>query len=176
MIPGLTVKEEYISEEEEKKLLDFLYAQEWSTKLSRRTQHYGYEYVYTPPYNLQPAPKVPEMLQEYGDMICSNYFNQVIVNEYTPGQGIGKHTDHKRLFGDVIASISLGSATTIIFSQGDTHVELYVKPRTLIIMEDEARWRATHEIAGKKSDMVSGKVIPRGTRVSITYRRTNEKV
>lgn len=179
MIPGLTVIEEYISEEEEKKLLEFLYTQEWSNKLSRRTQHYGYEYAYTPPYDLGPAPKIPKLLQKYGDMISPGYFDQVIVNEYTPGQGIGKHTDHKRLFGDVIASISLGSGTTIIFSERDTEVELYVKPRTAIVMQDVARWRATHEIRAKKSDVVSGETVARGTRVSITYRkvsRTNEKV
>lgn len=164
-IPGLTIVEDYISEEEEKTLLDFIYEQKWMTALSRRVQHYGYEYNYKPPYDLKDAPEIPDIFLKYGRALDKS-FNQVIVNEYTPGQGIGKHTDHKKLFGERIASLSLGSGIAMIFAKNEEKEELYVNRRTLIIMEDDARWKFTHEIPARKSD----KKIQRGTRVSVTFR------
>ncbi len=168
-IPGLTIVEDYLSEEEEKDLLEFIYDQKWMSALSRRVQHYGYEYSYRPPYELKEAPPIPDAFQKYADDLDKS-FNQVIVNEYTPGQGIGKHTDHKRLFGERIVSISLGSATTMIFARDGEKEEYYVYPRTLIIMEGSARWKYTHEIPARKSDKVDGKTTQRGTRVSLTFR------
>jgi len=168
-IPGLIIVEDYISEDEEKELLEFINQQQWLTALSRRVQHYGYEYSYRPPYELKEAPAIPDLFQKYAAKLNPG-FNQIIVNEYTPGQGIGKHTDRKRLFGDCIASISLGSATTMIFAHDDQAEAFYILPRTLIIMEGDARWKFTHEIPGRKFDQVDGKSIPRGTRVSLTFR------
>ncbi len=168
-IPGLTIIEDYINEQEEKELLDFIYSQEWSSALSRSVQHYGFEYSYTPPYNVKPAKEIPPLFQKYMHDINPD-LNQVIVNEYIPGQGIGKHTDHKLHFGDMIVSLSLGSATTIIFRRGNFSESLYVLPRTLIIMEKEARWEFTHEIPARKSDVVNGEKISRGTRISLTFR------
>jgi len=42
-------------------------------------------------------------------------FNQIIVNKYLPGQGIGPHTDHVKFFGDIIISLSLESGCEMIF-------------------------------------------------------------
>lgn len=168
-ITGLTIIEEYITEEEEKQLLEFINCQPWIPSLSRRVQHYGYEYNYKPPYDLSDAPPIPDLFLKYGRQIDQK-FNQVIVNEYTPGQGIGKHIDHKRLFGDRIASLSLGSGVAMIFRSNDLVKEFYIQPRTLIIMEEDARWKFTHEIPSRKSDLVQGKTVPRKTRVSLTFR------
>jgi len=142
---GLTIVEDFITEEEEKELVTFINSQEWMSALSRRVQHYGYEYGYFPPYEVKPTKEIPDIFRKYVDKINPG-FNQVIVNEYEPGQGIGKHTDHKRHFGDMIASISLLSATTIVFAKDDHIENIYVQPRTLIIMEGDARWKFTHEI------------------------------
>lgn len=36
-------------------------------------------------------------------------FNQLIINEYNPGQGINPHIDNPILFSSPIVSLSLGS-------------------------------------------------------------------
>jgi alkylated DNA repair dioxygenase AlkB len=168
-IPGLTIVEDYLTEEEEESLIHYIYEQPWLPVLTRRVQHYGYEYSYRPPYELKDATAIPQVFRKYAGNLDKR-FNQVIVNEYAPGQGISKHTDHKTLFGERIASLSLGSATTIVFQYGEIKEEFYVLPRTLLIMEGDARWKFTHEIPARKSDKVDGKIIQRGTRISLTFR------
>ena len=93
---------------------------------------------------------------------------QLIVNEYEPGQGIGRHVDSHD-FGNTIVSLSLGSQCHMIFRDraGDRGVlEIPLKARSLLIMKDEARLKWTHEIPSRKSD----KGVPRRTRVSLTFR------
>lgn len=166
---GLTIIEEYISKKEEKELIDFIDSQEWSNALSRRTQHYGYEYNYKNPV-LEKTSSIPEKFEKY-ILDIDKRFNQVIVNEYQPGQGISPHIDHVRLFGDTIASISLGSAVLFKFEKKEEEpVLIYLQPRTLIIMEGDARWRWLHSIPAKKTDEVNGKIIKRERRISLTFR------
>ena len=45
-IPGLVYKPDFITEEEETKLLACVDGAEWSTELRRRVQHYGWRYDY----------------------------------------------------------------------------------------------------------------------------------
>lgn len=47
MIPsGLSLQEEVITIDKEHEIITWLDSREWSNKISRRTQHYGYEYNY----------------------------------------------------------------------------------------------------------------------------------
>jgi hypothetical protein len=45
--PGLLYSPNFITEEESKSLVKWINEQTWSTKIQRKTQHYGYEYAYT---------------------------------------------------------------------------------------------------------------------------------
>jgi hypothetical protein len=45
-IPGLAYIPDYINLDEQNQLLNAIDQQEWSTKLKRRVQHYGYRYDY----------------------------------------------------------------------------------------------------------------------------------
>lgn len=47
-IPRLTIIEDFLSEEEEKELIEFISKQKWIYIGSHRVQHYGYEYNYQP--------------------------------------------------------------------------------------------------------------------------------
>tara|TARA_B100000678_G_C17853426_1_gene360097 strand:- start:338 stop:535 length:198 start_codon:yes stop_codon:yes gene_type:complete len=49
--------------------------------------------------------------------------------------------------------------------------EIFVEPRTLLIMKDESRYKWYHGIAPRKSDKFNGEIIKRGRRISITFRR-----
>ena len=58
---------------------------------------------------------------EIGDKLVNDgYFSllpdQLIVNEYLPGQGITDHIDCEPCFEDTVVSISLGSHTTMNFT------------------------------------------------------------
>ena len=120
IIPGLTLVPNFITPAEEKDLLHCIDAQPWNKELSRQTQHYGYRYVYST-RKLSPAPPIPDWLKSIHDRICTHLnlsepFDQVIINEYHPGQGISTHTDHIALFGPVIISLSLGGGAIMELS------------------------------------------------------------
>jgi len=168
-LTGLTIIEDFISPRKEEELLSFIDSQPWSDVLKRRVQHYGFSYSYTPPYKVGKAPKIPPLFREIAGEI-DPLLNQTIVNEYTPGQGIAPHVDHKTLFGDTVASLSLGSATTMVLSYGGVKEEIRLEPRSVIILQDDARWKWAHSIPARKSDLVDGKRVPRGRRVSLTFR------
>jgi alkylated DNA repair dioxygenase AlkB len=175
---GLVIIPNYITQEQEEAYLKRVYAAQWSNSLKRRTQHFGYSYD----YKSRNAAKKVEPLPGYTHQLCERlvkdgYFEkfpeQLIVNEYTPGQGISAHVD-SCVFGDPVVSLSLSSATCIVFTELSTQkrVDLYVKPRTLLIMSGDSRWKWSHAIPSRRSDYSSDlcEMVPRDTRVSLTFR------
>ncbi len=176
-IPGLTIIPNFISQQTHDALLKTIDQQsnktKWRQDLKRQVQHYGYVYDYkarkiTPDLYLGP---LPEWLYFNGlDKWFQQQPDQVIINEYQPGQGISPHIDCVPCFGDTIASISLGSACLIDFSkQGEKH-SILLKPRTLLVMQDAARYEWQHSIAARKSDVINGARVQRERRVSLTFR------
>jgi len=140
-------------------------------------QQYGYKYSYTS-RNLSVNDKTDEIPQfiEPVSQKLRTYFNgklpqQLIINEYTPGQGINPHTDAK-VFGDPIISVSLGSSCEFLFDNTDLKYSLFLKPRTLVVMSGESRYKWKHSIPNKKNDVdpVTKEIVKRGTRVSLTFR------
>ncbi len=96
---------------------------------------------------------------------------QSIVNEYLPGQGISAHTD-SLAYGETIQCYTLGSGAIMRFTHAVTGEiqELYVEPRSVYTMTGEARYQWKHEMVARKSDVVEGKRVTRGRRVSVTLR------
>ena len=154
---------------------------------SRKVQHYGYKYDYmTSNINIKcdDIPDFLEPLQKKLLKLCQNFklvnqdenasnnnyqFNQCIVNNYQSSQGISKHIDTK-LYGSVIGCYTAGSGATMTFKKNKEKIDLYVKPNSLYIMSGDARYKWTHEMVARKSDMVDDTRIPRSRRVSITFR------
>ena len=172
---GLVYHPAVLSSEEEAKLLAEIQAQPWSSGPGgRRVQHYGFAYDYTSK-SLKAAPVFPPWLQALALQLVEKKLlsvkpNQVIINEYLPGQGISAHIDHTKWFGEEIASLSLRSATTMFFSRELEKLELRLEPRSLLVLTGLARWEWYHSIPARKSDDVAGVRIPRETRGSITFR------
>jgi len=170
-VKGLVVREDFISEAQEVVLLEHINAAEWNTTLKRRTQHYGYEYNYTsrgakktqsiPDYAMAIAQKLVD------DGLIKQLPDQLIINEYKPGQGIAAHVDKRDIFGDEIVSISLGADVPMVFTRGTETQTIPLARRSAIILTGEARYTWSHAIEGKKQD--NG--VPRGTRVSMTFRK-----
>lgn len=179
-IPGLRYSPEYISIEEHSKLIQIIDAQAWMNDFKRRVQHYGYRYDYkkrsiSSEMNLGP---LPEWAQAFADKLkkdnLTEYtFNQVIVNEYYPGQGISEHIDCIPCFGKTIISLSLNSACTMEFINVESKEKkiLLLEPRSLVIMSDEARYKWQHRIPARKKDLYQQKEFIRHRRVSLTFRQ-----
>lgn len=181
IIPGLFLIDNFISPEEASSLIQEIDSQNWLTDLSRRVQHYGWEYDYRSKVidknmNLGTLPGWATQLSE--KIFKTKYLpykaDQVIVNEYLKNQGISKHIDCVPCFKDGIASLSLLEGWEIIFSNARKEekyaLELY--PRSLLILTGEARYQWTHEIP-KRASEPNGRV--RGRRVSITFRAVQLK-
>jgi len=101
-----------------------------------------------------------------------SHLNQLTVNEYRPGQGIGSHVDTHSAFGDGLISISLNSGAVMEFRRqgGDEKKLVHLPPRSLCLMSGPARYEWEHMIVSRMTDTVDGKVIPRNLRVSLTLR------
>lgn len=175
MITGLTYIDNYFTKKEEFAIIQVIDSNLWDNDLKRRTQQYGYKYDYTI-RNLNKNASVAQIPKYLSTLISDpEYYppapHQVIINEYLPGQGIGKHKD-AACFGDKILSISLLSFCTMVFNNiknGDKK-ELILAPGSLLILEGPARHEYTHEIPTRTYDMIEGEKVDRQRRVSITFR------
>ena len=97
--------------------------------------------------------------------------NQLTVNEYKQGQGIGAHIDTESAFGDGLISLSMGSDCVMEFRSKDGIKKLVHLPqRSLLLMSGPARYSWSHQIVTRMTDCVGNKVIPRKCRVSLTLR------
>lgn len=171
---------DYLGFIESTTILDHIDQAEWKTDLKRRVQHYGYRYDYRArrasrddylgslPIWLQ---AISEKLSE--DAHFSDVPEQVIINEYEPGQGIAPHIDCEPCFGDTVASISLGSACEMQFvhKRNGEKKSILLESNSLLMLSGEARYDWTHGIAARKSDIVHGKRLPRSRRLSLTFRK-----
>ncbi len=179
-ISGLTYLRDYITSADEQALLQKIDSLPWLDDLKRRVQHYGYKYDYkarvvTQDMYLGP---LPEWLLAYAAALhrkgpFKQQPDQVIVNEYLPGQGIAPHIDCVPCFDETVASLSLGSRCVMDFAHSDTgqKTSMLLEPRGLLVLSDAARYQWTHAIAPRKTDKFDGIVIPRGRRVSLTFRK-----
>jgi len=178
-IPGLTYLPHYITVDEQNKLINIIDQQEWSTKLRRRVQHYGYRYDYKngslasssylgdlPDW----AGRIAKRLLDDG--LTTKVPDQVIINEYEPGQGITSHVDCVPCFGKTIISLSLGSSCVMDFthSQIKQKASILLLPRSLVVMQGAARYEWQHSIAARKKDKYKGRELVRTRRVSMTFR------
>ena len=177
---GLTYLENYIQDEEAERLVREIDATPWRTDLKRRVQHYGYRYD----YKARQARRedylgpLPDLFQHLAERLTSEgqfqtLPDQVIVNEYQPGQGISAHIDCQPCFGETIASLSLLSVCVMQFAspKSSRHMELLLQPNSLLVMEGEARHDWTHAIPARKRDLVKGQKLQRTRRISLTFRQ-----
>ena len=178
-IPGLRYIPDYISTKQHDALIAHIDAQPWSAELRRRVQHYGYRYDYKARtvHDTAYLGSLPDWLkslaqQLYTDSIFQRIPNQVIVNEYEPGQGISAHIDCTPCFVETIASLSLGSSCVMQLAHpaSGQREDIPLHPCSLIILSGDARYQWTHAIPARKSDTLNGIKHPRTRRVSLTFR------
>jgi alkylated DNA repair protein alkB family protein 8 len=103
--------------------------------------------------------------------------NQLTVNEYNPGEGIGSHVDTVTAFDDGLLIITLNGGIVMEFRRAvddrngsNMRKLVYLPPRSLAVLSGDARYKYEHMIVSRMTDTVNGEIIPRKLRVSLTLR------
>jgi len=186
-IPGLIYIPNFITLEEQNSIvkeLDGTLGSNWfqagNTESSRRVQQYGYKFRYdTGEVDLQNlVPPIPDILQQLitTRLIDQKLYptppDQLIINEYEPGQGIHPHVDKKHIFDEHVASISLLSPVVMVFRNNKSYEKKFVwlEPLSLVVLTGNSRYGWTHGIDYKTIDIVKGKEYARSRRISLTFR------
>ena len=177
LIDGLTIVKDFITVDEEQKLLKIIENLEWNGSLLRKSRHFGYIYN----YKTKTIGKddyignLPEWIKPYINRIykkgyIDKYPDQITINRYLPGEGIAAHIDVPEVFAEKLYSISIGSGCNIDFQNKTEYHSYYIYPRTFMLMENSARYEYTHCIKRYKSDIVENQKIDRDTPYSIPFR------
>lgn len=179
-ITGLLLFPNFISQERAANLVKFIDSQSWQPEGKRRVQHYGYAYEpkgrsVTPDMYLG---ELPEPFQVLADKFHRMKFtkhlpDQVIVNEYQPGQGLSGHVDCESCFEDEIVTVSLLSDVVMNWDELATkkRVPLLVAPRSVLVCRGKSRYKWKHAIPSRKTDAFAGAKLTRERRISLTFRK-----
>lgn len=170
-ISGLAYLPEYIGEAEERELAAYIDRQPWNTEWQRRRQPYGASYGKGA--DAPPIPRWGLKLAErlFADGVTDTPFDQMLVNEYLPGQGISPHRDYAP-FGRTVVSLSLLAPCVMDFRHPATgrKERLLLEPRSLLVLSDAARYAWEHGIAPRRTDEWRGIRLKRSRRLSVTFR------
>ncbi len=161
---GLVYREEFISPDEERRLvalfedLDYRAVTMRGQTARRTVRHFGLDYDYESG-ELAPAEPLPEpmlwlrdrcaalMERDPGDLV------QVLVSRYPAGAGIGWHRDAP-MFGSKIAGVSLLAPCRMRFQRtvggGRSVAALGLAPRSAYLLAGKARWSWQHSIPATK--------------------------
>ena len=183
------VYEPFLTVEECKYLLASINECSWMNDLKRRVQHYGWKYDYSS-RSLSEDMRIGALPDFLGDLAKRlrerGWFDrdpdQVIVNEYRPGQGIAPHVD-RDCFGPAVATLSLGDAWPMEFAPANRYrprvrradatrekIELVLDVGSIVVLRGAARNSWTHGIAPRHADGRGRSRRSRRTRVSVTFR------
>jgi len=120
---------------------------------NRRVVSFGLKYDYSR-RSVEPASEMPAFLDHLLLRVAAfagceaGAFQQVGVNEYRPGAGIGWHKD-KSQFG-IIVAVSLLAPATMRFRRADgaqwNRITHTVNPRSIYILSGEARTEWEHSV------------------------------
>ena len=174
-VHGLTYLQHFLNKDEQIKTLQEIDKLPWQNDLKRRVQHYGYKYNYkarTINHSMSVGPLPPFAIEVANKLILTGLIkempDQLIVNEYQPGQGISAHVDCEPCFKNTMFTVSLGSIYEIDFislESGEVRSTL-LEIGSALILENDSRYQWMHRIKARKSDHK----VARGRRVSLTYR------
>ncbi|QXV66829.1 alpha-ketoglutarate-dependent dioxygenase AlkB [Mucilaginibacter sp. 21P] len=181
-LPGLFVYPDFIDEARETQLMKEIDSQTWIVDYLRRLQYYGYRNELEKPYPLIPFPvAMPPLLHQLSVELVEQKIidlqpDQVIINEYVPGEGIKPHKD-RAYYENQICGVNLGSICVMRFIKGIGHevFDIEIPRRSIYVMQDDARKKWKHAIPPRKKDKIDGEVHHRDRRVSITYRKVKPK-
>ncbi|MGE0821757.1 MAG: alpha-ketoglutarate-dependent dioxygenase AlkB [Candidatus Binatia bacterium] len=158
-IPGLEYRPNFLNATDEQQLVDVMresrLQRTWPWKPYRRSRwhrvSFGWEYTAASRPLRKARLELPPLLATWrdrcGDIARVQTLDQVSVNWYPPGAGIGAHIDAP-LYGEMILVLSLASIAKIQWKEKATgkSITTTIEPRSLYIMTDDARWRWSHQV------------------------------
>ena len=180
-IQGLYYFPGFLDDNEQFEAVKHIDVSQWRHDLERRVQHYGWRYDYrartiTPDMYSGP---LPDWITEIARCLCdeTKLFDripeQVIVNEYYPGQGIALHAD-RNCFGDAVATISLGDDWEMKFRpvKGTSNEDksIMLQRGSVLVLTGDARYRWLHGIDKRKTERDNFGQRERQRRLSLTFR------
>ncbi|MGX1778232.1 alpha-ketoglutarate-dependent dioxygenase AlkB [Nocardia brasiliensis] len=174
-VAGLRHASDWVDESGQAALLSAIDTLPWSSELNRRVQHFGhrYDFGHRRVSTRKPAAPPPLWAQDLAARLqWPNSPDQITITEYLPGQGVNPHIDCVLCFGPAVAVLSLGSGCTMDFLDpgSGTRVPVGLTAGGLCEMTRDARYRWQHAIAARKTDPSPSGRVPRGRRVSVTFR------
>lgn len=185
VIPGLILQSEFLSAEVERTLAVALDAQPWKQERRGLVQNYGYVFDYKAAAigDLSQVSRIPYFLANIGERLVSEGFfprnpECIIVNNYEPGQGIVPHIDVIEHFGPQVVTLSLLSPIRMLFMNDEDRkdrFEIALPARSLLSINDEARFKWLHGIRARKTDEIDGVTVKRERRISISFRNVKEE-
>lgn len=180
-VSGLRYYPEFLTRNQQRKTIDRIDSLPWRNDLERRVQHYGWRYDYrarTVSRDMRIGP-LPDWLQEMAERLSdeTGLFDQVpdqvIVNEYLPGQGIAMHID-RQCFGPAVGTVSLGDNWRMDLRPAGNKAGkpeyVLLEVGSALIMTGNARSRWLHGIAKRKREWTGKNWRPRQRRISLTFR------
>ena len=179
-VPGLQFMKTFLTPEQQDYCVQQVDAavDQWRDDLSRRVQHYGWRYDYkaraiTPDMHIGVLPDwLADLAQKLYDEtgMFDRVPEQVIVNEYLPGQGIATHIDHPG-FGPTVCTISLLDDWEMDFSENWRDKSPALLQRgSCVLLTGDARSVWQHGIAPRKSEVSDTGRRKRNRRLSLTFR------
>jgi alkylated DNA repair dioxygenase AlkB len=168
---GFRYQAEFLSRDEERELTDRLARLEFQPFdfhgyiAKRRIVEYGWEYDFGS-RKASVAPPIADFLLPLRERAAKfagvppEAIVEAVATEYPPGAPIGWHRDVPQF--DVILGISLGTAARLRlkpYCAPGKLVAITLEPRSLYIMQGDARWKYQHSIPALKE-----------LRYSITFR------
>ena len=177
VVPGLQLREEFISEREHRELIAHLEQTDlapfrfhgWTG--NRKTKTFGWRYDFDDA-SFTPAEPIPPWLRPLQARAAqfagasADAFAHVLIARYDPGAGIGWHRDRPQF--DRVVGISLGSTAVMRFRQrtpsGFRRANVQLEPRSAYLLSGEVRHDWEHSI-------VPGEQL----RFSLTFRTLSEK-
>jgi len=197
VVPGMLLFPNFVTEEEEANLMEELGQGPWERLIARRVRHFGFRFNYKTrrcdqPGEAPPGDAAADVVSPLtpgvrvlcdriaGEMVGAGVDSdadrarpdQLTVNQYEPGQGIAPHVDTHSAFGPAIQSLTLGAGIVMSFRHPSNGLvkHVWLPRRSMLVMSGEARFLWTHGICCRKTDVVNGKLVRRGTRLSATFR------
>jgi len=135
-IPGFCLRENYITADQEKELIQRIETGPWQSDYRRRIQQYGLGYAGerggTPTW----VRDFPDWLLPLAERVASDgpmerFPENCVINEYIPPLGIAPHKDYPA-FGPTVACVSLGSDVVLDFvdAEGAGRIPVHVPARS----------------------------------------------
>lgn len=145
MIQGLRIKADFISEEEEARLLSLADAGTWRIHGSGQKRE---QFYFAESYGIAPAAQqaIPEMLAAFAARLGRGEPYRLIISDYAKGQGMAAHFDETP-FPDIVGcTVSLASECEWEFTRGHEVYRFTVPRRSLLTFTGEARYLWKHAV------------------------------